>query len=67
MHQVHTQSAAAQQSSKPPKPIIVVVQLQGAKIYVAVVEALKKNERQDETLSLPPKLMVFGVSSPVEC
>jgi predicted oxidoreductase (fatty acid repression mutant protein) len=29
--------------------IIVVVQLRGAKIYVAVVEGLKKNERQDET------------------
>ncbi len=29
--------------------IIVVVQLGAVKIYVTAVEALKKNERQDET------------------
>jgi hypothetical protein len=29
--------------------IIVVVQLGAVKIYVAVVEALRKKERQDET------------------
>jgi hypothetical protein len=38
------------------------------KIYVAAVEALRKKERRSQNrtkLSLPPKLMVFGVSSPV--
>jgi hypothetical protein len=40
--------------------IIVVVQLEAVKIYVAAVEALRKKERQDET-------HVFWVSSPVEC
>jgi hypothetical protein len=40
--------------------IIVVVHVGAVKIYVAAaVEALRKKERQDETLSLPPKLMVF--------
>jgi hypothetical protein len=29
------------------------------KIYVAIVDALKKKEREDETFYLPPKLMVF--------
>ncbi len=30
------------------------------RIYVAAVEALRKNERQDETqVTYPPKLMVF--------
>jgi hypothetical protein len=38
---------------------MVVVQLGAVKICAAVVEALKKKVRQDETLSLPPKLMVF--------
>jgi hypothetical protein len=33
----------------------------------AAVEALRRKERQDETQFLPPKLMVFCVSSPVEC
>jgi hypothetical protein len=37
------------------------------KIYVPAVEVLRKKERQDETQFLPPKLMVFGVSTPVEC
>jgi len=30
--------------------IIVVVQVDAVKIYVAAVEALRKNKRQDETL-----------------
>jgi hypothetical protein len=32
--------------------------VRAVKIYVAAVEALRKEERQDET-QLPPKLMVF--------
>jgi hypothetical protein len=32
---------------------------------VTAVEALRKKERQDET-QLPPKLMVFWVSPPIE-
>jgi hypothetical protein len=34
---------------KGSRLIIVVVQLGAVKIYVTVVEALKKKERQDET------------------
>jgi hypothetical protein len=34
---------------KGSRVIIVVVQVGAVKIYVAAVEALKKNERQDET------------------
>jgi hypothetical protein len=39
--------------------IIVVVQLGAVKIYVAAVEALRKNRKDKMKLSLPPKLMVF--------
>jgi hypothetical protein len=39
--------------------MIVVVQVRVVKIYVAKVEALREKERQDETHSLPPKLMIF--------
>jgi hypothetical protein len=38
--------------------IVVVVQVRAVKIYVAAVEALRKNERQDET-PFTTKLMVF--------
>jgi len=41
---------------------IAVVQLGAVKIYVA---ALKRKDKMK--LSLPPKLMVIGVSSPVGC
>jgi hypothetical protein len=39
------------------------------KIYVAVVEAFKRSSKRKDRmkLSLPPKLMVFSVSSLVEC
>ncbi len=38
--------------------IIVVVHVGAVKIYVAAaVEALRKKERQNEKLSLPPKLV----------
>ncbi len=40
----------------------MIVQIGAVKMHVAALEALGKNERQDETqskLSLPPKLMVF--------
>jgi hypothetical protein len=48
--------------------IIVVVQLGAVKIYVAAVVALRKKEGQDETqFSLPPKLIVICISSPLEC
>jgi hypothetical protein len=45
-------------------PTIVVVQVRAVKIYAAppAVEALRKNERHDETQFTPPKLMVFPVS-----
>jgi hypothetical protein len=47
--------------------IILVVQLEAVKIYVAAaVEALRKKERQDETQFTTPKLMILGVSSPIE-
>jgi hypothetical protein len=36
--------------------MIVVVQIGAVKIYVAAMEALKKKERQDEKLSLSPKI-----------
>ncbi len=36
--------------------IIVVVQVGAVKLHVAVVQALRKKETQDGTLSLPPKL-----------
>jgi len=36
-------------NAKGSRVIIVVVQVGAVKIYVAAVEALKKNERQDET------------------
>jgi hypothetical protein len=35
-------------------------------VHVAVVEALRKKERQAETQE-PPKLIVFWVSAPFEC
>jgi hypothetical protein len=35
-----------------PRVIIVVVQVGAVKIYVAAVEALRKNERGDETHSV---------------
>jgi hypothetical protein len=38
--------------------IIVVVQFGAVKIYVATVEALRKNERQDET-QFPTKIDGF--------
>jgi hypothetical protein len=49
--------------------IIVVVQLGVAvKIYVVAVEALKKKERQGwNSVYHQNWLMVFWVSSPVEC
>jgi len=47
--------------------IIVVVQVGAVKIHAEVVEALRKKERQDETLSLSPKLMVFESFTPGEC
>jgi hypothetical protein len=40
------------------KLIIVAVQVVAVKICATAVEALRKKERQDETL-LPQKLMVF--------
>jgi hypothetical protein len=36
-------------NAKGSRVIIVVVQVGAVKIYVAAVDALKKNERQDET------------------
>jgi hypothetical protein len=45
--------------------IIVVVQVGAVKIYVAAGEALKKKERGDGTLSLPPKLVEKLVWVPV--
>jgi hypothetical protein len=48
--------------------IIVVVQLGAVNIYVAAVVALRKKAGQEETqFSLPPNLISFCVSSPVEC
>jgi hypothetical protein len=47
---------------------MIVVQLGEVKIYVAArVEALRKKRKHRMKLSLSPKLMVFGVSSPIEC
>jgi hypothetical protein len=46
--------------------IIVVVQLGAVKIYVIAVEAPRKRGDRMK-LSLAVKLMVFWVSSPVEC
>jgi hypothetical protein len=46
--------------------IIVVVQVGAVKIYVAAVEALRKNERQDET-QFTTKIDAFLSSIPVEC
>jgi predicted oxidoreductase (fatty acid repression mutant protein) len=45
------------------KLIIVVVQLGAVKIYVATVEALRKNERQDET-QFPTKIDGFLCFTP---
>jgi len=49
--------------------IIVAIQLGAVKIYVAAaaVEALRKKRKDRMKLNLLPKLMVFSVSSPVEC
>jgi hypothetical protein len=44
--------------------IIVVVQLRAVRINVAAVEALRQKGKDRMKLSLPPKLMVFGVSCP---
>jgi cell division protein FtsW (lipid II flippase) len=41
---------------------LVIVRVGEVEIYVAETEALRKKERQDETHSLPPKLMVFWIS-----
>jgi hypothetical protein len=38
--------------------ITVVVQVGAVKLYVAVVQELRKNETQDEKLSLPPPKLV---------
>jgi hypothetical protein len=46
--------------------IIVVVQLGAVKIYVAVVEALRQKERQDET-QFTTKIDGFLSFIPVEC
>ncbi len=45
--------------------IIVAVQIGAVKIYVTVVEALKKKRRTKVKLRKPSKLIVFWVSSPV--
>jgi predicted oxidoreductase (fatty acid repression mutant protein) len=39
--------------------IIVVVQLGAVKVYVAVVEALRRKERQDETQFTTKKFLSF--------
>jgi hypothetical protein len=36
-------------NAQASRVVIIVVQVGAVKIYVATVEALKKNERQDET------------------
>jgi hypothetical protein len=41
--------------------IIIVVHIRAVKIYVAVVEELRKDRMK---LNLPPKLMAFSVSPP---
>jgi hypothetical protein len=47
--------------------IIVVARVRALKIYPGVVEALSGKGTEMMKLSLPPKLMLFSVSTPFEC
>jgi hypothetical protein len=46
---------------------MVVVQVGAVKIYVAAVEALKKNERQDETQFTTKTGGFLSFTTPLEC
>jgi hypothetical protein len=53
------------QYAQGSKLIVVIVQVEAVRIYVAAVEELMKKERQNEKLSLPPKLLEkLGILGP---